>query len=37
MDERDNHWSMTGHGDGSKHVRIEEETTSRDFKTFKPS
>jgi hypothetical protein len=24
MDERDKHWSMIVHGDGSKHLRIEE-------------
>jgi hypothetical protein len=36
MDERDNHLSMIMHGDGSKHVRIEEDATSRDFRTLKP-
>jgi hypothetical protein len=25
MDERDKHWSMIVHGDGSKHLRIEED------------
>ncbi|KAK1664569.1 hypothetical protein QYE76_052728 [Lolium multiflorum] len=37
MDERDKHWSMITHeGDGSKHVRIEEDATSGDFRTLKP-
>jgi hypothetical protein len=36
MDDRDKHWSMTILGDGSKHLRIEEDATSGDFKTLKP-
>jgi hypothetical protein len=36
MDKRDKHWSMIMHGDGSKHVEIEEDTTSGDFRTLKP-
>ncbi|KAK1649120.1 hypothetical protein QYE76_066925 [Lolium multiflorum] len=37
MDERDKHWSMITHGgDGSKHVRIEEDAASGDFRTLKP-
>jgi hypothetical protein len=32
MDERDKHWRMIIHKDGSKHVRIEENATSDDFK-----
>jgi hypothetical protein len=36
MDERDMHWSMIMHGDGSKHVRTEEDATSGDFRFLKP-
>jgi hypothetical protein len=36
MDERDKHWSMIVHGDGSKRLRIEEDATSGDFRTLKP-
>jgi hypothetical protein len=36
MDERDKHWSMIMHGDGSKRLRIEEDATSGDFRTLKP-
>jgi hypothetical protein len=36
MEERDKHWSMIMHGDSSKHMRIEEDVTTRDFKTLKP-
>jgi hypothetical protein len=36
MDERNRHWSMIVHGDGSKRLRMEEEATSGDFKTLKP-
>jgi hypothetical protein len=36
MDESDKHWSMIMHGDGSKPLRIEEDATSGDFRTFKP-
>jgi hypothetical protein len=36
MDERDNHWSMIMHGDGSKCLRMEEVATSGDFRTLKP-
>jgi hypothetical protein len=36
MDERDKHWSMIMHGDGSEHVRIEEDATSGNFRTLKP-
>jgi hypothetical protein len=36
MDERDKHWSMITHGDGSKRLRIEEDATSGDFRTLKP-
>jgi hypothetical protein len=36
MDEKDKHWSMIMHGDSSKHVRIEEDATSGDFRTLKP-
>jgi hypothetical protein len=32
MDERDKHWSMNMHGDGSKHERIEEDAASKDSK-----
>jgi hypothetical protein len=34
-DERDKHWSMIVHGDGSKRLRMEEEATSGDFGTLK--
>jgi hypothetical protein len=30
MDERDKHWSMIVHGDGSKRLRIKEDDTSGD-------
>jgi hypothetical protein len=36
MDERDKHWSMNMHGDGSQHERIEEHAASKDFRTLKP-
>src|SRR4051812_1804250 len=36
MDERDKHWSMAMHGDGSKHVKIQEKATDGDFKTLRP-
>jgi hypothetical protein len=36
MNERDKHWSMIMYGDGSKHLRIEEDATSGDFRTLKP-
>jgi hypothetical protein len=36
MDERDKHWSMSMHGDGSKRLRMEEDATSGDFRTLKP-
>jgi hypothetical protein len=35
MDERDRHWSMIVHGDGSKRLRIEEDPTNGDFRTLK--
>jgi hypothetical protein len=35
MDERDKHWSMIVHVDGSKRLRIED-ATSGDFRTLKP-
>ena len=37
MDERDKHWSMIMHGDGSKLVRIEDDAASEDFRTLKPT
>jgi hypothetical protein len=37
MDERDKHWSMIMHGDGSKHVRIEDDSGRVDFRTLKTS
>jgi hypothetical protein len=36
MDERENHWSMIVHGDGSKRLRIEEDAISGDFRILKP-
>ncbi|KAK1694272.1 hypothetical protein QYE76_010969 [Lolium multiflorum] len=37
MDEEDKHWSMITHGgDGIKHLRIEDDATSGDFRTLKP-
>jgi ribonuclease HI len=36
MDERDKHWSMIVHRDGSKRLRMEEDATSGDFRTLKP-
>jgi hypothetical protein len=36
MDERDKHWSMIVHEDGSKHLKMEEDATSGDFRTLKP-
>jgi hypothetical protein len=36
MDERDKHWSMVMHEDGSKLVGIEDDATSGDFRTLKP-
>jgi hypothetical protein len=36
MDERDKHWSMIMHGDGSKCLRMEEDATSGDLRTLKP-
>jgi hypothetical protein len=35
MDERGTHWSMIMHGDGNRHVRIEYDSTSGDFRTLK--
>jgi hypothetical protein len=32
MDERDKHWSMIMHGYSNKHVRIEEDAASGDFR-----
>jgi hypothetical protein len=37
MDERDKHWCMNMHGDGSQYERIEEDAESEDFRTLKPS
>jgi hypothetical protein len=34
-DEKDKHWSMIMHGDGSKRVRIEHDATAGDFRTLK--
>jgi hypothetical protein len=34
MDEQDKHWSMILHGDGNRLVRIEDDATSGDFRTF---
>jgi hypothetical protein len=34
IDERDKHWSMIVHGDGIKRLRLEEDATSGDFRTF---
>jgi hypothetical protein len=34
-DEKDKHWSMIMHGDGSKRVRIEHDSTAGDFRTLK--
>jgi hypothetical protein len=36
MDERDKHWSMIVHEDGSKRLRIEDDATSGEFRTLKP-
>ena len=36
MDERDKHWSMAMHGDGSKRVMIQEKATDEDFRTLRP-
>jgi hypothetical protein len=36
MDERDKHWSMNMHGDGSQRERIEEDVASENFRTLKP-
>ncbi|KAK1648840.1 hypothetical protein QYE76_066645 [Lolium multiflorum] len=37
IDEEDKHWSMITHGgDGSKHLRIEDDAASGDFRTLKP-
>jgi hypothetical protein len=36
MDERDKHWTMIVHGDGSKRLRMEEDATRGDFRTLKP-
>jgi hypothetical protein len=35
MDEKDKHWSMIVHGDGSKRLKIEEDATIGDFRTLK--
>jgi hypothetical protein len=35
MDERDKHWSVIVHGDGSKCLRIEADVTGGDFRTLK--
>ena len=36
MDEKDKHWSMIIHGDGSKRLRIEDDAAIGDFRTLKP-
>jgi hypothetical protein len=36
VDERHKHWSIIMHGDGNKRLRIEEGSTSGDFRIFKP-
>ena len=36
MDEKDKYWSMIIHGDGSKRLRIEDDSTTGDFRTLKP-
>jgi hypothetical protein len=36
MDERDKHWSINIHEDGSEHERIKEDAVSEDFRTLKP-
>jgi hypothetical protein len=36
MDESDKNWSMIMHGDGSEHMRPEEDAASGDFITLKP-
>jgi hypothetical protein len=37
MNEEHKHWSMITHGgDASKHLRIEDDATSGDFRTLKP-
>jgi hypothetical protein len=36
MDERDKHWSMNMHGDGSEYERIQEDAAREDFKTLMP-
>src|SRR3954470_15719222 len=36
MDERDKHWSMAMHGDGSMHVMTQEKATDGDFRTLRP-
>jgi hypothetical protein len=35
LDGRDKHWSMIVHGDGSKHLIKEEDTTSGEFRILK--
>ena len=35
-DEKVKYWSMIMHGDGNKHMRIGEDSTSGDFRTLKP-
>jgi hypothetical protein len=35
-DEKDKHWSIIMHGDGSKRMRIEDNATTQDFRTLKP-
>jgi hypothetical protein len=37
MDQKDNLWSMMMHRDNNKLVRIEDDTKSADFKTWKSS
>jgi hypothetical protein len=34
VDERDKHWSMIVHGDGSRRVRIADDVTSGNFRTI---
>jgi hypothetical protein len=37
MDQKDNQWSMMIYGDNDKLARIEDDTASADFRTWKPS
>jgi hypothetical protein len=36
MDERDKHWIMKIHGDGSQHEMMEEDAASEDSRTLQP-